>query len=86
MPFTAASVRSMRPNGRLAKKHSERSRKTGTSRQTLRAMPFSITGGPCVRLVLDNYYQDRITLSDVSGYLGVRVKHVPRIEMAIETR
>lgn len=40
-------------------------------------------GRPFVRLVLNNYYQNRITLSDVSGYLGVRVKHLPRIEMAV---
>ena len=40
-------------------------------------------GRPFVRLVLDNYAQERITLSDVSGYLGVRVKHVAKIENAI---
>ncbi len=40
---------------------------------------ISTIGKPFVRLVLDNYYQDRITLSDVSSYLGVRVKHFPRI-------
>jgi Zn-dependent peptidase ImmA (M78 family) len=40
-------------------------------------------GRPFVRLVLDNYYQDRITLSDVTGYLGVRVRHIPRIEATV---
>ena len=40
-------------------------------------------GSPFVRLVLENYHQDRITLSDVSSYLGVKVKHLPRIEMAV---
>jgi len=40
-------------------------------------------GKPFVRLVLNNYHQDRITLSEVSGYLGVRVKHLPRIEMTV---
>ena len=44
---------------------------------------ISTIGEPFVRLVLDNYYQDRITLRDVSSYLGVRVKHFPRIEQAI---
>lgn len=43
---------------------------------------LSTIGKPFVRLVLDNYYQDRITLSDVSSYLGVRVKHFPTIEQA----
>lgn len=42
-------------------------------------------GRPFVRLVLQNYYQNRITLSDVSAYLGVRVKHLPRIEMSVGT-
>lgn len=40
-------------------------------------------GRTFVRLVLNNYYQNRITLSDVSAYLGVRVKHLPRIEMTV---
>ena len=47
------------------------------------AEAVSTIGKPFVRLVLDNYYQDRITLSDVSSYLGVRVKHFPRIEQAV---
>lgn len=33
-----------------------------------------------VRLVLNGYYQERITSSDLSDYLEVRLKHVPRIE------
>lgn len=40
-------------------------------------------GAPFVRLVLNNYYQDHITLSDVAGYLGVRVRHVPKIEESV---
>ena len=39
-------------------------------------------GQAFVRLVLQSYYQDRITLSDVSEYLGVRLKHLPKIEQA----
>jgi hypothetical protein len=31
-------------------------------------------------MLLDNYHQDRMTLSEVSGYLGLKVKHVPRLE------
>ena len=37
---------------------------------------LSDLGRPFIGLVLGNYYQRRITLSDVSGYLGIRVKHV----------
>ncbi len=40
-------------------------------------------GRPFVRLVLENFRQDRLTLSDVSGYLGVKVRHVPNIERQI---
>jgi Zn-dependent peptidase ImmA (M78 family)/transcriptional regulator with XRE-family HTH domain len=37
-------------------------------------------GGEFIRLVLDNYHNERITLVEVSDYLGVRVKHIPKIE------
>jgi Zn-dependent peptidase ImmA (M78 family) len=37
-------------------------------------------GRPFVRMVLENYHQERITLSDVSGYLGVKVRHLPKVE------
>jgi Zn-dependent peptidase ImmA (M78 family) len=37
-------------------------------------------GSPFVRLVLENYYREHITLSDVSDYLGVKVRHVSKIE------
>lgn len=39
-------------------------------------------GQPLVNMLLDNYHQDRITLSEVSGYLGLKVKHIPRLEQA----
>ncbi|WP_337181418.1 XRE family transcriptional regulator [Shinella sp.] len=37
-------------------------------------------GKPFVRRIIENYHQDRISLSEVSGYLGVKVRHVPGIE------
>lgn len=37
-------------------------------------------GRPFVRLVLDAYAQDRIALATASDYLGVKIKHLPRIE------
>ncbi len=43
-------------------------------------------GKPFARLVLGAYYEDTITLSDVSELLGVRVKHVPAIEALLEGR
>jgi hypothetical protein len=30
--------------------------------------------------LLSNYYRDRITLSEVSGYLGLKVKHIPKLD------
>jgi Zn-dependent peptidase ImmA (M78 family) len=40
-------------------------------------------GRPFIRAVLENYHRDRITLSEVSGYLGVKVKHIPAIEQQV---
>jgi Zn-dependent peptidase ImmA (M78 family)/DNA-binding XRE family transcriptional regulator len=47
---------------------------------------ISNLGRPLVRMVLGNYYQDRITLSEVSGYLGLKVKHIPKLERAVGLR
>lgn len=41
---------------------------------------LSDLGRPFVGLVLGNYYQRRITLSDVAGFLGIRVKHVEALQ------
>ena len=41
-------------------------------------------GRTFVRMVLENYRADRISLSEVSGYLGVKVRHVPDIERSAE--
>ena len=43
----------------------------------------STAGADFVRLVLNSYYQEKITSSDVSDYLDVRLKHLPRIEAAV---
>lgn len=40
-------------------------------------------GRPFIRAVIENYHQDRITLSEVSGYLGVKVRHVAGIEAQV---
>lgn len=51
------------------------------------APPHSVAvaaAGPgFVRLVLDSYYNERITASDLSDFLDVRLKHMPRIEEAV---
>jgi hypothetical protein len=43
-------------------------------------------GRPFVRAVIENYHQERLTLSEVSGYLGVKVRHIPEIETQIGRR
>lgn len=41
---------------------------------------LSNLGRTFVGLVLGNYYQRRLTLNDVAGYLGIRVKHVETLQ------
>lgn len=42
------------------------------------------TAGPLfIRLVFNNYYQDKITTSDLSGFLNIKLKHVGRIESEV---
>jgi Zn-dependent peptidase ImmA (M78 family)/DNA-binding XRE family transcriptional regulator len=43
-------------------------------------------GRPLVQMLLDNYHQDRLSLSEVSGYLGLKVKHIPKLEQVAGTR
>ena len=44
---------------------------------------LSRNGYSFARLVLQNYYQDYITASDVSEFLDVRLKHLPDIDAAV---
>jgi hypothetical protein len=41
---------------------------------------MSLSGRGYTRLVLRSYYDQRITLNDVSSYLGAKVKHIPALE------
>jgi len=43
---------------------------------------MSWNGRGYTRLVLRSYYDQRITLNDVSSYLGAKVKHIPALERA----
>jgi Zn-dependent peptidase ImmA (M78 family) len=47
-------------------------------------MAVSRAGKLFARLVLSNYYQDRVTASDVSDFLEVRLKHLRKIEAALQ--
>lgn len=44
---------------------------------------ISLVGKNFARLVVNSYYQKNIGLADVSNYLGVKAKHLPKIEQAI---
>ena len=45
-------------------------------------MLMSWNGRGFTRLVLRSYYDNRITLNDVSSYLGAKLKHIPALERA----
>lgn len=47
---------------------------------------FSLLGRNFVQLVLTPYHSDRITLRDVSAYLGLKTKHIPNVEYALRTK
>ncbi len=49
-------------------------------------MAVSLAGPFFVRLVLNSYRQEKITSNDLSSFLEVRLKHVPKIEQAVFRR
>ncbi len=64
----------------------ESQRKDGGGGPSPAVMALKNLGRPFVRLVLDAYEDDRIDLSTVSDYLGVKLRHLPRIrELAAGT-
>jgi len=65
----------------IAKRLQEMDKSGGASPST---MAVSEAGKMFVRLVLESYRQDKITLSNVSDYLEVRTKHLDRIAQAIK--
>ena len=65
----------------------QRKREKAEGKTIARNMPretLATFGRSFVRMVLDNYHADRLSLSDVSGYLGVKVRHLPDIERSVE--
>ena len=54
-----------------------------------RNMPLETVGTfgrPFVRMLLDTYYTNRMTLSELSGYLGLKVQHIPKLEQVAGLR
>lgn len=61
----------------------KRKKEKAAQTEMKRNMPqetVSNLGKRLVNMLLDNYHQDRMSLSEISGYLGLKVKHVPRLE------
>ncbi len=44
---------------------------------------LSLAGKPFVRLVVDALHSDQITTSDASDYLGLRLKHLDKVEQSL---
>jgi Zn-dependent peptidase ImmA (M78 family)/DNA-binding XRE family transcriptional regulator len=71
----------------LAQQVRERAKAADVDRK--RNMPLETVsnyGRPLVQMILDNYYQDRLSLSEVAGYLGIKTKHIPKLEQMAGTR
>jgi Zn-dependent peptidase ImmA (M78 family)/transcriptional regulator with XRE-family HTH domain len=61
----------------------ERKKEQQADNEMRRNMPVETVGmfgRPLVRMLLDTYYTDRMTLSELSGYLGLKVQHIPKLE------
>lgn len=65
----------------------EKSLETETSKKGGFAPPYtdaiSKVGKGFTRLVVNSYHQNKIGLTEVSDYLGVKTKHLPKIEQAV---
>src|SRR5689334_19437122 len=60
-----------------------RKRQQVTKKPIPRNMPnetVAAIGRPLLRLLLSQYHSDRLSLAEVSGYLGVKVRHLSGIE------
>lgn len=67
----------------------QRDREKAAEDRISRNMPretLSNLGRPLVQMILGNYYQDRLTLSEVAGYLGIKTKHIAKLEHAAGLR
>jgi Zn-dependent peptidase ImmA (M78 family) len=73
----------------IAEYQAQRARQKEQTKDIKRNMPtetVSHFGRPLVRMILNNYWQDRMSLSAVSGYLGLKVKHIPNLAKAAGLR
>ena len=52
-------------------------------RRNMPGEAFSLLGKNFIRMVLTPYHNDRITLRDVSAYLNLKTKHIPKVEQVL---
>ena len=73
----------------IAEYQTHRAKQKEQAKDIKRNMPaetVSHFGKPLVRMLLNNYWQDRMSLSAISGYLGLKVKHIPNLAKAAGLR
>jgi len=67
------------------RRHAENGERSGGAPPVFRRA-LAKNGHAFSRLVVESYNSDRITASDVSDYLGIRLKHLPKLEAALFSR
>jgi Zn-dependent peptidase ImmA (M78 family) len=73
----------------IAEYQAHRAKQKEQAKDIKRNMPtetLSHFGKPLVRMLLNNYWQDRMSLSAISGYLGLKVNHIPNLAKAAGLR
>jgi Zn-dependent peptidase ImmA (M78 family)/transcriptional regulator with XRE-family HTH domain len=56
----------------------------GGGRQSIPQKCIRENSIPFISLVLDSYRREKITYNDIADYLGIRAKHIPKVEHLIE--
>jgi Zn-dependent peptidase ImmA (M78 family) len=64
----------------LIKRKEEEEKKKKIIRIKMHDLIPSLISHSFIRIILNGYYQDKLTLNDVSDYLNVKIKHIPKIE------
>lgn len=80
--YAAMRVRFLEENRRLSEERNNK-KKEGAGGPPPSVMAVRNLGRPYIRLVLSAYSRERIDLSTVSDYLGVKLKHLRRIESLV---
>jgi hypothetical protein len=80
---TSAFYRQKRRQYQEEAKRREQERQRGKGGPAPHRVAIGAAGPLFARLVLNGYHQERITVSDLSEYLQIRVKHLPKLEGAL---